>query len=105
MTTRDAKRIADRYIGRDGGAPVPSALIKSPTRVDGVFLGPDKMDDVATLFAFLEIVRKDGQKAFLQTDGLKSNASVAQCALAQLLGVPESDLCSAVALYLKRNRP
>lgn len=100
-----AKRIADKYIGRNGGAPEPTARIKSPTRVGGEFLGPEKMDDVATLFAFLEIVRKDGQKALLQTDGLKSNARVAQHALARLLGVPESDLCNAVTLYLKQCRP
>jgi hypothetical protein len=33
MTTPDAKRIADKYIGRNGGAPEPAALIKSPEQL------------------------------------------------------------------------
>ncbi|TDX61974.1 hypothetical protein EDE12_11276 [Methylosinus sp. sav-2] len=104
MTDPRTQALADKYIGRAGGAPEPSARIKSPSRVGGVFLGPQEMRHVATLFEFSETIVTQGQRAFPR-GGMRDRASIAQKALADLLGVPESDLRSAVALYLKQNRP
>jgi hypothetical protein len=106
MTTRDAKRIADRYIGRDGGGPEPSARIKSPTRVGGEFLGPDKIRHIATLFEFSEtIITKGANAGFPHRGDIADAASQTQRALAQLLDLSESDLRSAVAPYLRMHRP
>ncbi|WP_159728317.1 hypothetical protein [Methylosinus sp. Ce-a6] len=102
MTDHRAKALADKYIGRTGGAPEPAARIKSPTRVGGEFLGPDKIRYVATLFEFSETIITKGQRGFPHRGDMAAAASKAQKALAQLLGVPESDLRSAVALYLKQ---
>ncbi|WP_018266477.1 hypothetical protein [Methylosinus sp. LW4] len=105
MRTPDAKRIADKYIGRTGGAPEPAPRIKNPTRIGGEFLGSDKLRHVAVLFEFSETIITKGHRGFLSRGDMAAAASDAQKALAQLLGVPESDLRSAVALYLKQSRP
>jgi hypothetical protein len=105
VTTPDAKHIADKYIGRTGGAPEPFTRLRRPARVGGEFLGPDKLRHVVTLFEFSETIIMKGQRGFPNRGDMAAAASAAQKALAQLIGVPESDLRNAVAPYLEQARP
>lgn len=89
MTDPRTKALADKYIGRTGGAPEAAARLKSPARIGGTFLTPEQFQHVDAIFAFTEIAAP------------KNGALAVRKSLAALLGVTEDDLRDAVRMSLR----
>ncbi len=109
MTTSDAKRIADKYIGPDGGAPHSKTRWKRPDRVGGVYLEADNLRRIAQIFDFLDVVAACGPAAYsrpsvrgVKTE-LRERAAAARKSLAELIGATEDDLRSEATIYLRQN--
>ncbi|CAN2532586.1 hypothetical+protein [Methylocapsa aurea] len=110
MTTPDAKRIADKYIGPDGGAPHSKTRWKRPGRIGGVYLEAEGLRHVAQLFDFLDVVAACGPATYSRPsirgvkNELRERAVAARKSLADLIGATEDDLRSEATIYLRQHK-
>lgn len=86
MISGSASAIADRYIGKDGGAPARPRW-KRPGRVAGAIVTAESVEDILCIGRLLDGVARGAPSSAQRRDGAQAFE-----ALARLIGVSIEDL-------------